>query len=170
MKNLWLFLTSCLIAAPLLAEVPVYRDQELVLDEAVTISAAGAHYYSNVRFAMAQDGSLSLISAEARPLAGVDAAELLLSGSSPVEVTLSAEGILSVPCVALEDPAVSRKGNLFSVVLAETVQAEGEVCVTIAAVTPFQIDIPLDVKGLTAGDYQVDINGILLDFTLDTDN
>jgi inhibitor of cysteine peptidase len=38
------------------------------------------------------------------------------------------------------------------------------------ALVPFEETIPLDVEGLLAGEYTVNVNGVMATFTLDVDN
>lgn len=154
---------------PLLAEVPVFHENRITLDEVVTYSYSdsNAHYFRNVAMEMDLDGRLRITKAEKRPLAQIDEVAVTLF-QGPV-ASLYASGLLSVACVALEEPAVLRKGTVFVVVLAETVQQPGEVCMSLLAVTPFEISIPLPLAGLPAGEYSVRVNNAETSFMLTQD-
>ena len=105
--------------------------------------------------------------AESRPLARVDEAEVLLFQGATLEASVHAAGLLSVACVALEVPAVTRRGKGFHVVLAETVMDDDQVCMSLAVVSPFDVSVPLDLGGLPAGEYRVFVNDLVLDFSLE---
>lgn len=166
-------MAGLLLAAAGYAESPVWDGETLVLDEVVTLEASGPAYYREVVLLAQNDGRLRLQQAAARPLASVDEAEvLLLQGDTlhaSVHASVHASGLLSIPCVALEEPAVSRSGNDFNVVLAETVMADDQVCMSLVAVTPFAVSVPLDLHGLAAGSYRVRVNDMLLVFELEHD-
>ena len=165
-----LLLAAALFSAVAHADVPVYRDQKLLLNNAAIVSENYSHYYRNVQLSMDGEGKLVVTSAEESNLAIVDSITVQIAESFPVQVSVRVDGILSVPCVALEEPAVSFKNGVFTVVLAEAEQAPDEVCVTIAAVTPFSIVIPLPVSPLAAGNYALVVNGVEAGFNLESDN
>ena len=64
--------------------------------------------------------------------------------------------------------AVSREGDLFTVVIAETSLGPAEAC--IAVLDPFELSVALNVLGLSAGTYRVNVNGTEAQFSLDVDN
>jgi hypothetical protein len=161
-----LLIGALLASTGLQAEVPVFRDQVLTIDEAVVFNSNGAAYYGDIRMKANADGSFSVIGADRRNLAPVSAADVQISKSKPVQVAVHVTGILSIACVALEEAGVSREGNTFHVVLAETNMPAGTVCMSLIATTPYDITIPLDTKDLPAGNYNVNVNGKLLTFTL----
>lgn len=157
------------LSTSLHAEVPLYHDGALVIDEVVTLQGTSPAYYRDVQLLAQAGGLLAVDTASPRPLARVDDAEVLLIQGDTLEASVHASGLLSVACVALEAPGVTRHGSAFSVVLAETVMDEGSVCNSLVAVTPFDISVPLDLSGLSAGDYRVHVNDLVLDFTLSQD-
>lgn len=160
---------ATLATSSLQAEVPLYHDGTLVIDEVVTLQGPNLAYYRDVQLLAQAGGLLTIDTASPRPLARVDDAEVLLFQGDTLEASVHATGLLSVACVALEAPGVTRRGAAFNVVLAETVMDEGSVCNSLVAVTPFDISVPLDLKGLPAGDYRVHVNDLVLDFTLSQD-
>lgn len=164
-----MLLILALAGTPLLAETPVYQDGTLLIDEVAEVGDERPRYYRDVQLLAQADGLLSIGAAARRPLAQVDEAEVLLLQGDTLEAAVHASGLLSVACVALEVPAVTRKGNIFTVVLAETVMEEDRVCMSLVAITPFDVSVPLDLGGLPAGDYRVLVNDLVLDFTLDQD-
>lgn len=139
------------------AEVPVYRDQQLDLPTGVVLTEDGPVYYGDIRFTANDDGSFTLVEAKPRNLAEVEAASVALN---QLEATVTANGVLSIACVALEEPGVVRDGNTFYVVLAETPIDPLALCMPFVAITKFAVDVPLDLSGLEAGEYRVLVNGV----------
>lgn len=160
---------AALATTSIQAEVPLYHDGALVIDEVVTLEGRNPAYYRDVQLVAQAGGLLEVDAASPRPLARVDDAEVLLLQGDTLEASVHATGLLSVACVALEAPGVTRRGTAFNVVLAETVMEEGSVCQSLVAVTPFDISVPLDLGGLAAGEYSVHVNDLVLDFILDQD-
>lgn len=97
----------------------------------------------------------------------VDNLEVLLLESFPVQVQVVARGALPDSCTTLVDATVQRQGNTFQVLLNTRRPAEAA-CATV--LTPFEQVIPLDVVGLKAGVYTVDVNGLPATFELQVDN
>lgn len=103
---------------------------------------------------------------ENQGLANVTQIDILIAESHPVQVFVIAYGYLSNPCMEI-GPIIQKKlGNSFYVTL-KTYYTE-EVCISL--ITPFTKTISLDVYGLPAGQYTVNVNGITGDFVLETDN
>jgi hypothetical protein len=100
-------------------------------------------------------------------LAVVETIDIMILESFPVQVQAVARGNLPDGCTTLDETMVERAGNLFRVTL--TTQRPADAVCTDALV-PFDHVIPLDVLGLPAGEYQVDVNGITGSFTLQVDN
>ena len=94
--------------------------------------------------------------------------EIMITKSFPLQVSVAVEGIKSVPCTELLNPAVSYADNTFTVVLAETKLGPAESC--IAVTDPFETSVTLDVLDLPAGTYTVKVNGVTAEFTFDIDN
>jgi hypothetical protein len=153
------------LAASAHAEIPVYRNQQLDVPSAVVMTAQGPVYYGDIRFTANQDGSFSLIDAKRRNLAQVDSATVTVD-RTVAQAAVEAKGILSIACVALEEAAVVREGRTFHVVLAETTMDPDAVCMALVAVTPFHVEVPLDLRGLEAGEYLVNVNGVTKRFVI----
>ncbi len=156
-----------MLAASVHAEVPVYRNQQLDVPSAVVMTPNGPVYYGDVRFSANQDGSFTLVDAKRRNLAEVDAATVSVD-ATVAQAEVEANGFLSIPCVALEEPAVVREGRTFHVVLAETTMAPDAVCIPVVAFTPFRAEVTLDLRGLEAGEYRVIANGVERKFVLES--
>lgn len=159
-------LLAALASTAALAETAVFREQVLSIDGVGVVTATGAAYYGNVKLQQLTDGSFRLVQAEQHNLAIVDSVDVLNAHSTPAEVSLHVKGVQANACAALLEPVVSRKGNEFAVIIAETMQPPGSVCMSLLAVTPFQLDVPLTVTGLPAGNYRVNVNGKLVQFAL----
>jgi len=83
--------------------------------------------------------------------------------SFPVQVRVVANGYFSDGCEKIDQINTDRDGNLFTVEI--TTRSEGEICTE--AEVPFEEVIPLAVKGLKAGVYTVDVNGVTDRFELE---
>ena len=82
-----------------------------------------------------------MVDATLQNLVMVDSVEVLLLESFPVQVSITVAGNKSVPCVELQPVAVSREGDLFTVVIAETSLGPAETC--IAVLDPFELSVAL---------------------------
>jgi hypothetical protein len=151
-----------------LAQPATFNESTLTIPQAVLLDAENPVYYRDVQLSDNGDGTLSVVSGEQQNLVYVESVEVLIMESLPLQVSLSVSGNLSVPCVELLPAAVARKGNTFMVVMAETVLGPAESC--IAVLEPFSTSVSLDVLGLSAGTYTVNVNGVLAEFTLESDN
>lgn len=107
--------------------------------------------------------------AASRPLAQVDEAELLLLRSDSVQASVYAAGLLSHACGVLDTPTVRRRGTTFTVLVAESRASADRPCMSLAPTRAFDISIPLDLGGLRAGRYRVEVNDLILNFVLDED-
>ena len=149
------------------AKPAIYQNQSLEIPQAVALRQDGPAYFADVKLSTNPDGSLS-VDATLQNLVMVDSAEVLLLESFPVQVSIKVAGNKSVPCVELQPVAVSREGDLFTVVIAETSLGPAETC--IAVLDPFELSVALDMLGLSAGTYRVNVNGTEAQFSLDVDN
>lgn len=97
----------------------------------------------------------------------VDSIQILILESFPVQVNVFARGNLPDGCTRIDRINKERSGDLFQVTIS-TLRPGGAVCSE--ALVPFEETIGLDVLGLDAGRYSVDVNGMVGSFTLDIDN
>lgn len=100
-------------------------------------------------------------------VAAVDDVAILIMESWPLQVQVSVEGLLPDGCTSLGEPEVTREGTTFDIKL-PTVITVGVDCID--AMDQYVTGIPLDVLGLPAGTYTVDVNGVMHNFTLTQDN
>lgn len=99
-------------------------------------------------------------------LAPVESIDVLVLESFPVQIHVVIDGYLPNPCYEITRIEQHREGNTFYV----TVMMKGSGLICIQVIEPYQEVVALDVYGLPAGTYQVDVNGITGSFTLDMDN
>lgn len=99
--------------------------------------------------------------------AAVDSIEVLIMESFPVQVNVRARGDLPDGCTTIDDVSSEQVGNTFNVTIT-TLRQPDQVCTE--ALVPFEEMIPLDVVGLPAGTYTVNVNEIEGSFTLEVDN
>ena len=93
----------------------------------------------------------------------VETVELLMLESFPVQVHVIAKGYLPDPCTMISNVEQSRTGSTFNVKIS-TVRPADKVCVEV--LEPFEQNIPLDVHGLKAATYTVNVNGVTETFEL----
>src|SRR6056297_2767724 len=98
--------------------------------------------------------------------ANVTEIDILILESFPVQVHVVAKGYLPNPCTQINQIIENREGNSFTVII--TTKTSPGPCIQV--IKPFEETIPLDVYGLSAGTYNVNVNGIEGSFTLDVDN
>jgi len=99
--------------------------------------------------------------------AQVDSIDILMLESFPVQISVVARGNLPDGCTAIDQIAQQRQGDTFKVTITTRRPAD-KICTE--ALVPFQEAISLEVVGLPAGTYTVDVNGVTGSFTLDVDN
>jgi inhibitor of cysteine peptidase len=99
--------------------------------------------------------------------AQVDSVDLVIMESFPVQVSAVVRGNLPDGCTNIDDVEVDIVDSRFEVLIT-TVRPSDAVCTQ--ALVPFEETIPLDVEGLLAGEYTVNVNGVMATFTLDVDN
>jgi len=99
-------------------------------------------------------------------LASVDEIEILILESFPVQINVIARGNLPDPCTEVSEVLQEREGDTFFITI-KTYRSPG-FCIQVLA--PFEETIPLEVYGLPAGTYTVDVNGVQATFDLEVDN
>ena len=99
-------------------------------------------------------------------LASVDEIDILILESFPVQINVIARGNLPDPCTEISEVLKEREGNTFFITI-KTYRSPG-FCIQVLA--PFEEIIPLEVYGLPAGTYTVDVNGVQATFDLEVDN
>jgi len=99
-------------------------------------------------------------------LALVDEIDILISESFPVQINVIAGGNLPDPCTEISEVLQEREGDTFFITI-KTYRSPG-FCIQVLA--PFKETIPLEVYGLPAGTYTVDVNGVQATFDLEVDN
>jgi len=95
-------------------------------------------------------------------LASVDEIDILILESFPVQINVIARGNLPDPCTEISEVLQEREGDSFFITI-KTYRYPG-FCIQVLA--PFEEIIPLDVYGLPAGTYTVDVNGVQDTFDL----
>lgn len=99
-------------------------------------------------------------------LAPVEEIEIVILESFPVQVHVIARGNLPDPCTEISEVLQEREGDTFFITI-KTYRSPG-FCIQVLA--PFEEMIPLEVYGLPAGTYTVDVNGVQATFDLSIDN
>lgn len=99
--------------------------------------------------------------------ATVEEVSILLMESFPLQVRVVAKGYLADSCTTIDKLTVNDVEAGFRVEII-TARPAQELCAQITQ--PFEQSIPLDVYGLPAGDYTVEVNGVEAEFTFTQDN
>ena len=100
-------------------------------------------------------------------LANVNTIEILILESFPVQVNVVARGEHPDSCTKVDEITTRREENTF-VVTINTSRPADAMCAQV--ITPYKEVVSLDVVGLKAGVYTVDVNGIQDTFELQMDN
>ncbi len=114
---------------------------------------------SNIEKMVAEDAAVSL--------ANVNEIKILLLESFPVQVHAVARGEHPDSCTKVDKVTTRREGDTFFVTITTSRPADA-ICAQV--MTPFEEVVALDVVGLKAGVYTVDVNGVRDTFELQTDN
>ena len=114
---------------------------------------------SNIEKMVAGDAAVSL--------ANVNDIKILLLESFPVQIHAVARGEHPDSCTEVDKVATRREGDTFFVTITTSRPADA-MCAQV--MTPFEEVVALDVVGLKAGVYTVDVNGVRGTFELQTDN
>jgi hypothetical protein len=99
--------------------------------------------------------------------AQVETLDILIMESFPVQVNVHVTGYLGDGCTTLGDIETTQEGDTFLVHI--TTQRPADAMCT-QQLVGFEENVALDVEGLPAGTYTVDVNGVTDTFTLDMDN
>jgi len=99
-------------------------------------------------------------------LASVDEIDILILESFPVQINVIVRGNLPDPCTEISEVLQEREGDTFFITI-KTYRSPG-FCIQVLA--PFEEIIPLEVYGLPASTYTVDVNGVQDTFDLEVDN
>lgn len=111
----------------------------------------------------ADTASENIIEAEAT----VESIGIMIMESFPVQVSVNVTGYLGDGCTTLNDIETTQEGDTFLVHI--TTQRPADAMCT-QQLVGFEENVALDVEGLPAGTYTVDVNGVTDTFTLDVDN
>lgn len=114
---------------------------------------------SNIEKMVAEDVAVSL--------ANVNDIEILLLESFPVRIHAVARGEHPDSCTKVDKVETRREGDTFFVTITTSRPADA-MCAQV--MTPYEEVVALDVVGLKAGVYTVDVNGVRDTFELQTDN
>ncbi len=98
----------------------------------------------------------------------VDSIDVFIKESFPVQVSVQVYGNLADGCVSIHSTEAKFDGKDSFDVHIYTTSPKDVMCTQ--ALVPFEENIPLDVDGLPAGTYTVNVYDLQSTFTLDVDN
>ena len=97
----------------------------------------------------------------------VNSVDLLMLESFPLQMTATINGDFPDGCTTLGAVQQERIGNVINMTIG-TSRPAGSMCTQ--ALVPFTENVSVDIYGLPAGEYTVNVNGVTTTFTLDMDN
>lgn len=100
-------------------------------------------------------------------MANVESIDILTLESFPVQINVVAEGYLPDGCTEIDKINTEKEGNNFNITIT-TKRPKDAMCTQ--AIENFTKTIPLEVQGLSAGNYTVNVNGVTGSFELAVDN
>jgi len=169
MKKFLIGFSILVISQLAIGQPATFQDEVLTIPQGAVTDSNNPTFFTDIELIHEGGGQFRLADAKANDLVSVDDVKISILESFPVQINVSVSGNKSVACVELLEPAISRKDNLFVVVLAETRLGPAESCA--AMIDPFETTFPIDVTELPAGAYTVRVNGTAeATFTLDVDN
>ncbi len=111
--------------------------------------------------------SLDVEKFEIGETAYIDSMDIVFLISFPLQVHAVLRGNLPDGCTSIQDHEVKREGNTFDIKVF-TKRPVDAFCTE--ALVPFEYTVPLDVYGLSMGDYTVKAYNVLNKFALTQDN
>jgi inhibitor of cysteine peptidase len=99
--------------------------------------------------------------------ANVESIETITLESFPVQIHVTAKGYLPDGCTEIDKIKTEREGNVFNINIS-TKRPKDSICTQ--AIENFTRNIPLEVRGLKAGNYTVNVNAVTGSFELAIDN
>jgi len=99
--------------------------------------------------------------------AKVKSIQIVTLESFPVQIQVIAKGYLPDGCTKIDEIKNESEGNAFNITIS-TKRPKGAFCTQ--AIKNFTETIPLEVRGLKAGNYTVNVNGVTGSFELPVDN
>jgi inhibitor of cysteine peptidase len=99
--------------------------------------------------------------------ANVESIQIMVLESFPAQIQVIAKGYLPDGCTEIDEIKKEREGNTFNISIS-TKRPKDAVCTQ--AIESFTETIPLEVQGLKAGNYTVNVNGVTGSFELAVDN
>jgi inhibitor of cysteine peptidase len=99
--------------------------------------------------------------------ANVENIQIITLESFPVQIQVIANGYLPDGCTEIDETKTEREGNVFNINIS-TRRPKDAICTQ--AIESFTETIPLEVQGLKAGNYTVNVNGVTGSFELAVDN
>ena len=147
-------------------ELPSFDNRILTIPVVNTPDQLGK--YEQVQFQLADDGRWDLLTYSQPQRAPVDIISIESLESFPVHVKGNVSGYLPNGCYEIGQTYVSREDNQFIVAINMSIPDPELACTQ--ALVPYDLTVPLDVYGLTAGIYLVDVNSVTGSFKLDHDN
>jgi len=164
--NFIILLTFLIHNTALAEQAPSFDNGILSIPRVDTTGQVGR--YQNAQFKLAPDGRWDLHHVRESQPAFVDSIEIQLLESFPVQVHIRISGYLPTPCYQLEPVNIRFIENRFEIAVHVLPLQTLDACVQV--LEPFQMTIPLDAYGLSAGHYDVQVNDQTDNFELSIDN
>lgn len=160
------FFWAVYLSGAVAEEAPVFDNGLLHIPRVDTPEQVGQ--YKNAQFRQAPDGRWDLIHVSEAQRAYIEEIEIRILESFPVQVHVQVSGNLPTPCNELGPIHQRFTDNRFEIAINVTPLQTFAPCIQV--LEPFETTIPLDVYGLSAGRYEVVVNGKGASFELSVDN
>lgn len=166
LKLLTILALSSMISLAAADNLPTFDNNVLMIPVVNTLEEAGK--YEHIQFKLAEDGRWDLIRFVEPKQATVETISINILESFPVQVHVTVMGYLPNGCFGLGETHVVNDGNQFNIVINMNELQTLVACAQ--ALVPFEITVPVDVYGLQAGTYHVNVNGVTESFELSINN
>ena len=147
-----------LISQGLFAQPAILQDSSLNIPQGAALVNGEVGYFNDIQLVGDDEGNFTILSAQPANLVAVNTVLVNIVEAPAVQVSVTVSGNKSVPCIELQAPGVIIEGSVLNVVIAETSLGPAESC--IAVLEPFETTFALNVEGLAAGTYTVNVNGV----------
>lgn len=166
-KNIFLFLTMLIIAVVMMAACTARPGAEPSVSDLPTTTANPNQPVSSDDPTATPEPEPTATGEVIITEATITDVQILLLESWPLQATVAIAGELGDGCTELEEISTEREGDTFFITVT-TVRPAEAICTQ--QLRFFEENVPLEIAGLSAGTYTVDVNGVQEQFTLEQDN
>jgi len=119
-KQFFMLVVTAMMIPFALGQSATFTNNVLTVPGVGVVDGDTSSFYADVELSYEGDGMFRITEAQDRSLVAIEEISVSILESFPVQVSVNVDGYKSVPCVELLEPAVTRDGNNFTVILAES--------------------------------------------------